>query len=130
MLDSVATNESASPPQPSLAMHSQCSLLLLSYLQKLLYNFFRRTRPISEVKLMMLDPSLLELSAIVGLVVETDHSCDSHLFEDGDVVFGSEVDVLDKGAITPESSLGLSAGELKATNLPGIIQFKSPFSSF
>lgn len=78
----------------------------------------------------MSDSSLLELSRVISLIVETNNGIDAHFLEDGDVIFRSEIGALYESKSTPRSSLGLSYGELRAINLLGIIQFISPFYIF
>ena len=85
---------------------------------------------IGKVEFMVFDVALDELGGIVCFVIEADDVSDSKFLEDGDVIFGGKGSVLNKGEVTPYLSVYLSEGELKAMNLLGRIQFKSPFSIF
>ena len=78
----------------------------------------------------MLNTIFYEILRVVGLIVESDYSGDSQFLEDGDVVMGCEGTILHIDRLTPYLSVALSKGELKATNLFGRIQFKSPFYIF
>lgn len=85
---------------------------------------------IGKVEFDVVDSLLDEVGRLVGLVVETHHCTDLQFFEDGDVVVGSKGAVLRGVGGTLYLSTGLSEGELKATNLLGMIQLRSPFSIF
>jgi hypothetical protein len=64
----------------------------------------------------VLDALFLEILAIVGFVIESDHSPNPQFSEDGDIVIGREGAVLHRSKLTPYLSSDLSEGELKATN--------------
>lgn len=78
----------------------------------------------------MPNPILDEIIGLIGFVVEPHYDPDPELFEDGDIVMGCECSVLTQAISTPYLSVDLSEGELKAANLLGKIQFRSPFSIF
>ena len=71
-----------------------------------------------------------EIIGIIGLVVEPHYCVDAQFLEDGHVVMRGEGSVLSQTIGTPYLSVDLSEGELKATNLLGKIQLRSPFSIF
>ena len=78
----------------------------------------------------MPNPILNEIIRVIGLVVEPDDNINAQFFEDGDIIMRCESSVLTQDISTPYLSVDLSEGELKATNLLGKIQLRSPFSSF
>jgi len=75
-------------------MHSYRSRLLLSNAHELIYDIFGRTCSVRKVQFIMSDPSLFELIAIIGLVVQANNCCYSHFFEDRHIVLGREVGTL------------------------------------
>ena len=78
----------------------------------------------------MLNPILNKIIGLIGLVVEPDDNTNAEFFEDGDIIMRCESSVLTQDINTPYLSVDLSEGELKATNLLGKIQLRSPFSIF
>ena len=58
-------------------MDSKGSLLALRQVEKVSDDFFRRSRAISKVELLVLDTVLDGVLGVVGLVVESDDSGDS-----------------------------------------------------
>ena len=94
MLHRVESDEASSPTKAGLAVDSKGSLLALRQVEKVSDDFFRRSRAISKVELLVLDTVLDGVLGVVGLVVESDDSGNPEFFEDGDVVVGSEALVL------------------------------------
>lgn len=78
----------------------------------------------------MVDALLGEVSSLVCLIVQPDNAPNLQLLEDGHIIIGREGAVLHRLESTLYLSTGLSEGELKAMNLLGMIQFRSPFSIF
>ncbi len=79
---------------------------------------------------MMLDTIFSEIVRIVSFVVEPHNCSNAKFLEDRNVIIGSKSTILDYSLITPYLSIGLSEGELKATNFWGRIQLRSPFYIF
>jgi hypothetical protein len=93
-------------------------------------NLYGGNAAIREIELVMLDSFLGKISSLVGLVIKANHASYPQLLKDGHVIVRGKDAILGKSGDTSYLSLGLSEGELKATNLFGMIQFKSPFSIF
>ena len=130
MLHRIAGDEGAGSSQTRLAMYSDGSLLVLCQVDKFMHDVHGGDRAVGKIEFVVFDVSLDELGGVVGFVIEADYVADSEFFEDGGVVFGGEGSVLNEGEVTPYLSVYLSEGELKAMNLLGRIQFKSPFYIF
>jgi hypothetical protein len=86
-----------------------------------------RDAAVSEIELMMVDALLYEVAGIIGLVIKSHHSGNPQFFKNRDIVIRRESSILPINRVTPYLSTVLSEGELNATNLLGMIQFKSPF---
>lgn len=93
-------------------------------------DFNGRHAAVREIEFDMVDALLGEVSSLVCLVVQPDNAPNLQLFEDGHIIIGREGAVLHGRNGTLYLSTGLSEGELKAMNLLGMIQFRSPFSIF
>jgi hypothetical protein len=85
---------------------------------------------IREVEIHMIDLLLGEVGSIVCLIVEPHHSADLQFLKDRHVVIWRKGAILHLEGLTLYLSTGLSEGELKAMNLLGMIQLRSPFSIF
>ena len=94
LLHGVDTYQSSCSPEPSFAVNCDCPLLFFTNAQELVHDGFGRACPVWKVKVMVRDSSFLELGCVVSLIIETNDGCDSHFFEDGDVVFGCKVGAL------------------------------------
>ena len=130
MFNSITSYQCTSSTEPCFAMDCQCSRLFLGNLQKLMHDFYGRTRTVCKIQLMMFYSSFLKQATIIGLIIKPDYCIYFYFFEYWYVILWCKQYVLGYVKSTPESSLGLSQGELKATNLPGIIQLISPFYIF
>ncbi len=78
----------------------------------------------------MVDSFFYEFRSIIGFVIESYNAPHFKLLKDGYIVIGSKCAILYYCYITLYLSTGFSEGELKAMNLFGMIQFRSPFSIF
>ena len=130
MLHGIASYEGPCSSQASFAVNSDGSFGGLGQIDEFMDNFQRRHTSISKVELLMFNTIFCEILRVVGLIVESDHSGDSQFLKDGDVVMGCEGAILHTDRLTPYLSVVFSEGELKAMNLFGRIQFKSPFYIF
>jgi len=86
-----------------------------------------RNTAIGKIQLLMVDALFNEIGSFISFIIEPDNGGNSQFFEDRNIVIGRITAVLRYSSITPYLSVLLSEGELKATNLLGMIQFKSPF---
>lgn len=93
-------------------------------------DFNGRDTAIREVQFYMVDSLLGEVRSLVSLVVQSYNASNLEFLEDRHIVIGREGAILHNIHFTLYLSTGLSEGELKAMNLLGMIQFKSPFSIF
>ena len=89
-----------------------------------------RNTTIGEVEFLMFDSIFYKVICVISFVIETDYSRHSKFLEDRDVICGCEGSILSNVGCTPYLSVVLSDGELKAINLLGKIQLRSPFSIF
>lgn len=130
MLHGIAGDERAGSAEPRLAVHRQRALRGLCGMQKFLHYLHGGDAAVGEVQLVMRNAIFDEIAGLVGLVIQPHHGPHAQLLKDGRVVIGGEGPILDRVRKTPYLSMVLSEGELKATNLWGTIQFRSPFSIF
>ena len=85
---------------------------------------------IRKIEFLVVDLLLGEVSSIVCLIIESHHSAHLQFLENRHVVVRRKGAVLHVEGLTLYLSTGLSEGELKAMNLLGMIQLRSPFSIF
>jgi hypothetical protein len=78
----------------------------------------------------VVDSFFAEFRSIISLIIESYNGAHFKLLKDGHIVVGSKCAILHYSYITLYLSTGFSEGELKAMNLLGMIQFRSPFSIF
>ena len=94
MLHGITGDQAASPTQPRLAMNCNCSLLRLDQIQELIdYGCVRRS-PVSEDKIVVLDPLFGESSCIVSLVIESNDHFDAHFLENRYIICRCKYSVL------------------------------------
>jgi hypothetical protein len=127
VFEGVTSNQSACATETRFTVHSQCSFLSLSDLQKLADYFCCRKSVIREEKFLMVYAIFYEIISLISFKAKPNYSADTESFEYGNVVSGSKSLFLHKDKYTPYLSVVLSDGALKATNLLGMIQFKYPF---
>jgi hypothetical protein len=78
----------------------------------------------------MIDIIILEVNRVIGLIIEPNNYFNPKFLEDWNIVGRCEYSILNIINFTPYLSCGFYEGLLKAINLRGMIQFKSPFSTF
>lgn len=95
-----------------------------------MHDFYGGNAAIRKVEFDMVDSLLGEVSCLVGLIIQPYNASHLQFLEDRHVIIRREGAILHHKDSTLYLSTGLSEGELKAMNLLGMIQFKSPFSIF
>lgn len=77
-------------------MYSHCAFLIFANIQKLVDYICGRGGSIGEEKIVVLYSRLHKIISLVSFIIEPDHHGNSELFEDGDVVGGSEEAILNR----------------------------------
>lgn len=130
MFHRITCDKSACSSKPSFTMNSNSSFRTFRKLHEFMHNLQRRYAPIRKVQLLMIDIIILKMNGVICLIIQPYNYFNSQLLEYWNIVSGCEYSILDNAKFTPYLSCGFYEGLLKAMNLRGIIQFKSPFSTF
>ena len=128
MLHCITSNKTSSSAQPCFAMYCNCAFLWLDQIQKFVYNCRIWSCSVCKNKIMVLDSLLGKSICIIRFIVQPDDHFNTQFLENRHVIKWCKYSILwiiKKG--TPYLSTLVSYGELNATNLLGMIQFKSPF---